>query len=74
MEKVGGNFKNCTVQDCFHGISNALESATERLPIWKKPEHKSWVTTEIEELMKRRRNMKISTNKREYADLNREIK
>ena len=51
----------------------ALESATEPPLIWKKPKHKSWVTPEIEELMKRRRKMKISNNEREYADLNREI-
>ena len=51
----------------------ALESVTELLPIWHKSIHKSWVTSEIKELMKRRRKMKISNNERDYADLNREI-
>ena len=74
MEKIDGSLENYTVQDCFHCISDALESATEPLPIWKKPKHKGWVTPEIEELMKRRREVKISNNEREYADLNREIR
>ena len=60
--------------ELFHGIADALESAAEPLPIWEKPKHKSWVTPEIEELIKRRRKIKISNNEREYADLNREIK
>ena len=70
MEKMYGSLENYTVQDCFHCISDALESATEPLPIWKKPKHKGWVTPEIEEFMKRRREVKISNNEREYADLN----
>ena len=72
MEKINGNLENCTVQDCFHGIDDALKSATEALPIWKKPKNKSLVTPEIQELMKQRRKMKISSNEREYADLYRE--
>ena len=74
MEKIDGNLENCTVQDCFYGISDALENATEPLPLWKKRKHKSWVTLKIKESMKRRRKMKISNNEREYADLNREIR
>ena len=74
MEKIDGSLENCAVPDCFYGISDALESATEPLPLWKKPKHKSWVTPEIEESMKRRRNMKIPNNEREYADMNREIR
>ena len=74
MEKINGHLENCTVQDCFDGISDASESATEPLPTWKKPNHKSRVTPEIEKLIKPRREMKISNNEREYADLNREIR
>ena len=74
MEKIDGNLENCTVPDCLYGISDASESAAEPLPIWRKSKHKSWVTPEIEELMKRRRKMKISDNERAYADLNREIR
>ena len=73
-EKIDGNLENCTVQDCFHGIDDVLNSTTEVVPIWKKPKHNSWVTPEIEELIKRRRKMKISNNEREYADLSREMK
>ena len=57
MEKIDGKLENLTVLDCFHGIDGALENATEPPLIWKKPKHKSWVTPEIEELMKRRRKM-----------------
>ena len=74
MEKIDGNLKNCTAQDCFHGISNAVESVTEQLPIWKKPKHKSWVPPEVEELIERRRKTKMSNNERKYADLNRAIR
>ena len=73
MEKIDGNLEKGTVQDCFDGISGALESEIEPFPIRKKPKHKSRVTPEIEELIKRRRKMRISNNEREYADLNREI-
>ena len=52
---IDGKLESFAVQDCFYGVSDALESATEQLPTLKTPRHKKSVTPEFEELMKRRR-------------------
>ena len=48
MEKIYGNLEHFTVNDCFYRVADALETTL----YMGETKDKSWVTPEIEEMIK----------------------